>query len=77
MAGKGRHMNRTMFKNFKESLLINGMEDKTLQAMGYLWINCTERQIDELYDLAIAQGYKPDEKGAVHIGIYRLSKSFG
>lgn len=51
---------------------MNGFEDETLQSMGFLWINLTERQAQEIRDMAIAKGYKPDEKGAVHIGIYRL-----
>lgn len=65
-------MKRAEFNNFKQALTTYGLEDKDLQCMGYLWINLTERQAQEIRDMAIAQGYKPDEKGAVHIGIYRL-----
>lgn len=65
-------MKRAEFNRFKEYINEYGIESSEVQCAGFIWINCTERQIQELRDIAIEKGYKPDEKGVVKVGIYRL-----
>lgn len=67
-------MKENEFKNFYQYAKEVGLDHGDVQSAGYLWINCTESQVAKLRELAMEQGFKPDENGNVKVGAYIMKK---
>ena len=53
-------MTNTEFKNFKKIATDQNIDETGW--MGFAWINLTERQINQMCNIAEAEGKTPDEK---------------
>ena len=64
-------MKKDLFKNFKQTLIENEFFGD-IQCAGYLWINCTDKQVEELKALAIkyAKEFVAYPDGRLKVGCY-------
>lgn len=58
-------MRASEFKGFYNMAAEKGINEVT--HMGYMWINCTERQLNKMVDLAIKQGMEVKEDGFIKL----------
>ena len=64
-------MNKTTFSRFKQDLVNSGFTGDVMY-MGYLWLSLTNKQVQEVRELAMKHakiiGYRPDE--SIRVGMF-------